>query len=364
MRIVLLILITLHGSLHALGFIKAFKLLPVHRLTGNISKVNGAFWLISAVLFIVSGFLIYQTKDWWIVLLIATLVSQYLIFTSWHNARFGTIANIVLLMAVVIGLGTWSFTRAYHNEISEARKHNSIDKSELLTEVEIQHLPNPIKKYLHYTRAVGKPKVQNFKVEFTGEFRQNEKAGWMPFASQQVNFMERPTRLFFMDAVMKHVPVAGFHCYKNAKASMDIRLLSLFKVQYQAGARMDTTETVTFFNDMCVMAPSTLIDKRIKWLHTEGNTVSAEFTNDKISILAELLFNDKGELINFISDNRYALRKDNSLTKTRWSTPLNDYKESNGYRLASYGETIYSFPEGDFCYGKFKLKKIDYNVKE
>lgn len=59
--------------------------------------------------------------------------------------------------------------------------------------------------------------------------------------------------------------MAGFHCFKNGEAYMDIRLLSIFKVEYQSGAVIVTSETVTFFNDMCVMAPAALIDKRIKW---------------------------------------------------------------------------------------------------
>jgi len=344
-----------------LGFIKAFNLLPVDQLSTDITQINGVIWLIAAVLFLASApFIHHKRAIGWIALLLATILSQYLIATSWHDSKFGTIANIVIGIVAVVGLGTWGFRRTYRHEITEAQKNNPNNTVDALTESEIQHLPEPVKKYLRYTGAIGKPKVQNFKVKFTGEFRQSEEAGWMPFHSEQTNFVEHPTRLFFMTAMMKHLPVVGFHYYKKAKAAMDIRLLSLFRVQHQSGPVMDTAETVTFFNDMCVMAPSTLIDPRIKWLRTEGNIVQATFTNDKITISAELCFNDKGELINFTSDDRPALQK-NSMIKARWSTPLSCYATFNGFRLASYAETIYSFPEGDFCYGKFRLNGIAYN---
>lgn len=94
---------------------------------------------------------------------------------------------------------------------------------------------------------------------------------------------------------------------------------------------MGIAETVTFFNDMCCMAPATLIDPRIKWLETDDNKVRASFTNNGITIYAWLYFNEKGELINFISNDRYAADAGKNLP---WSTPLKEYKEINGYRLA------------------------------
>jgi hypothetical protein len=142
---------------------------------------------------------------------------------------------------------------------------------------------------------------------------------------------------------------------------MDIRLLSLFKVQYQAGKEMGIAETVTFFNDMCCMAPATLIDKRINWIESDSSKVHAEFANNGITVSAWLHFNEKGELINFVSDDRFAAGENGSMKQIRWSTPLKEYREVDGYKLASYAEAVYSYPEGDLCYGTFSLKHIKYN---
>lgn len=43
------------------------------------------------------------------------------------------------------------------------------------------------------------------------------------------------------------------------------------------------------------------------------------------------------------------------------ATPLKNYREINGYRLAGYAETIYSFPERDLCYGTFEVVSVNYN---
>jgi hypothetical protein len=203
--------------------------------------------------------------------------------------------------------------------------------------------------------------VKNFKVEFVGKIRKDEQSEWMPFTSEQYNIMETTSRLFFMKAEMKGLPVAGYHSFKNGDAFMDIRLLSLFRVQFQDGVEMDLSETVTFFNDMCCMAPATLIDKRIKWLEIENNRVRASFTNNNISVSAWLYFNEKGELINFISEDRYSADAGKQLP---WATPLKDYQEINGYKLSGNAETIYSYPDRDLSYGIFKLSSIEYNIRD
>jgi hypothetical protein len=191
----------------------------------------------------------------------------------------------------------------------------------------------------------------------------NEQAAWMPFTSEQHNYMANPERLFFMKAKMMQLPVAGYHCYRNGKAYMDIRLLSLFKVQYGDGPQMDTAETVTFFNDMCCMAPATLIDRRITWGEATDSIVKAKFTNNGITIAATLYFNEDGALVDFVSNDRYATEDNGVMNRVPWSTPIAEYREFNGYYIGSFAKAIYHYPSGDLCYGTFRLTQLEYNTR-
>jgi len=361
MRIAFLILVIIHGLIHLFGFVKAFGLSEVKQLTQHISASFGVFWLLAFIFFLMAAIMFaFKNSHWWWFGLIAVVASQILIVFFWHDAKFGSIANAIILIAVIIGYGTSGFYSKYQNDVKTGLLQTTYFPNSILTESDIQQLPEPVKKYLRYTGSLGKPKVNNFKIEFTGKIRKDEQSEWMPFTCEQYNFMETPTRLFFMKAVMKGLPVAGYHCFKNGNAIMDIRLFSIFKVQYLDGAEMDLSETVTFFNDMCVVAPPTLIDKRIKWLEVEGNKVKASFMNNNITVSAWLYFNDKGELINFISEDRYSA---DSGKQYPWSTPLKDYQEIKGYKLAGNAEVIYSYPDRELCYGTFKLISIEYNCK-
>jgi hypothetical protein len=131
-------------------------------------------------------------------------------------------------------------------------------------------------------------------------------------------------------------------------------------VQYEEGKQMQISETVTYFNDMCCLAPATLIDPKILWVSIGNNTVLAEYTLNNVTISAWLYFNDEGMLINFVSDDRYAEMPDGTMKKMRWSTPLKDYRMILGHRIASTAETIYEMSEGAFTYGEFSIVGIEY----
>lgn len=365
MRLAFFAVVTIHAFMHLLGFVKAFHIFEVRQLTQHISKTGGFLWLLASLLLLAASVLfLLKVKWWWLLSLVALVLSQYLIFTSWQDAKFGAIINILLLLVTIVGFASWKFSKRYESDVQSHLNQFQPTKEEMLTASDIQHLPTPIQKYLHTVNAVGKPKVNNFRVTFSGQIRKDEQSPWMPFKSEQYNFMESTTRLFFLNATLKGLPVAGYHRYENGQALMDIRLFSLFKIQYQSGPQMDIAEAVTFFNDMCCMAPATLIDKRITWLETDGNKVKASFTVNDITITAWLHFNESGMLVNFTSEDRYAQMDDGTMKQFPWSTPAQDISEVNGQLIGSKADAVYSYPEGNFVYGTFQLTDVEYNLKQ
>jgi len=108
MKILLLILISLHGLIHLLGFAKAFELAHINQLSLPISKLNGSLWLLSAVLFVLTAAMFSMEKEWWWILsLTGIMISQYVIINAWQDAKYGTIVNIIILIITIIGFGVW-----------------------------------------------------------------------------------------------------------------------------------------------------------------------------------------------------------------------------------------------------------------
>jgi len=360
MRIAIAIIVALHGLIHLFGFLKAFGWYDFKALTQPIAKPAGALWLLAALLLAVTVVLYnMQHAYWWLVAFAAVLLSQTLIISVWQDAKFGTIANIILLVAAFFSYQSWQMERAYRQDVAAGIARTAAIEAEPLTEQDLQPLPPPVQRYLRYVGAVGQPKVHSVKVVFDAQMR-GRGQDWFSMAAEQHNFFDQAERLFFLDAKVKGLPARGYHRYQGQQASMNVKLLSTFPVAKASGPEMFESETVTMFNDMCFLAPSTLIDERIRWEAVDSTTARAQFTNQGTTISATLYFNEAGQLVNFSSDDRYDI---NEMKKYRFTTPLRDYQAINGYRLPNYGEAVWHYPEGPFVYGKFWVKNISYNVE-
>ncbi len=271
---------------------------------------------------------------------------------------------IVLLILLLSLYKSQELKKVYRKEVSSALKEARGTEKEILTEDDIKHLPGAVQKYLIYTGALGREKVNNMRVITEGEFKSDPKRDWSRIKTEQYNFFADPTRIYYLKLKMFGLPVIGLHSYSDATASMLIKLGGIITVAKGAGPEMDQGETVTVFNDMCLLAPASLIDERIEWETIDENNVKAYFSNNDQRISAQLSFNEEGQLINFFSDDRFYSPTGETYQKVRWSTPVKDYREINGMKLPTYGEAIWHFPEGNYSYAKLSIKEVEYNLSE
>ena len=300
-------ILLIHGLIHFMGFAKAYNYGNITQLTKYISKPVGLLWLITAILCIVAVLLFLLKKESWpYIAIVAAVISQILIITVWKDAKFGTILNVIVLFVAIASYATYHFEMGFKADVKRHIAQTNFLNNDLLTEADIVSLPIPIQKYIRYAGAINKPKLKNMKIVFDGEMRDKGK-DFFKFISVQYNFFDDPTRLFFMKARMYGTTVPGYHCYQNATATMQVKLIGLFNVVNVKGTEMNKAETVTVFNDMCLMAPASLIDKRIEWKTIDSLSAKAIFKNGVNKITAILYFNEQGQLVNFTSDDRYAI---------------------------------------------------------
>jgi hypothetical protein len=122
MRIVLAILMGLHGIAHLPGFVHAWNLtelkgLPYRTtvLAGRIDlgdvgiRAVGTLWLLTATAFLISACSLAAGKPWWLAAALATaLASLVLGALGWPEAKIGVAVNVVIILAValMVRLGT------------------------------------------------------------------------------------------------------------------------------------------------------------------------------------------------------------------------------------------------------------------
>jgi hypothetical protein len=377
-RWTLVLVVGLHGLIHLAGTVKGLGWAPVSALTEPIGVAAGLGWLVAAVLVLLTAVLLALRADgWWRAAAPAVLVSQAVIVSSWSDAKAGTLANLLLAAAAGYGYasrGRRSLRARFRRDAASAldgvsrtggtRAGEGAD--ELVTDADLEHLPGCVAGYLRRAGVVGHRRVTGFRATIHGRIRSGPAQAWMPFTGEQVNtYGPSPTRQFFMDATRSGLPVDVLHVFSRGHATMQVRLCSLLRLVDAHGPELDRAETVTVFNDLCVLAPGALVDAPVQWQAHDEHHARAVFALAGNAVTADLLFNDDHELVDFVSDDRSMTSADGTtLVPQRWSTPLGRYRDLAGRHVAVDGEAHWHTPgpDGEFSYLDFHVDRIAYDV--
>lgn len=364
MRVLLVAVVLVHGLIHFLGVAKAFGWAELAELSEPIPPAAGVMWLVAGLgMWITAWLLLRGHGAWWVAGLASAVVSQAVVVGSWSDAWAGTIPNVALAAGALYGLaagGPWSFTAQYRRQV--AARVSDAGRSAVVTEADLAHLPDPLARYVRASGAVGQPRVRHFRAVWKGRIRAAPDDAWMPFTAEQHNFLDGPARFFLMKAVKGGLPVDVFHAFVAGRATMKVRLLSLVPVVDASGPELDRAETVTVFNDLCLLAPWALVDPGIGWEERDDRTVQGVFTVGEHTVRAVLRFNERDELVDFVSDDRRAASPDGtSFEPLRWSTPVSDYRRFGPLRVMTRGQGLWHPDEGAFVYFEAELVDVVIN---
>lgn len=370
-RWLVVVVLAVHGVIHLLGAAKGFGWAEIAQLKQPTGPGGGVLWLSAALLVLATAAMVAVGTPpwWWVVAALAAIVSQIAIITSWTDAKAGTAGTVVLVLVAVYGFlseGPVSFHAQWRDQATRA----VVDQENcppVLTDADLAALPGPLAAYVRNSGAVGQPRVVNFHADIRGRIRNGPDSAWMPFTGHQLNTIgPRPQRMFLIDATQVGLPVTVLHSYADTTATMRGRLLSLIPVLDAAGPEMDRSETVTLFNDLVMLAPGAVVDAPIEWTELDPNRVRGVFTTGDQSVTAELIFDDSGNLVDFLSQDRSRASDDGqSFTRQPWSTPLRDHRDFHGVRLPEAGEARWFDPDTQewFTYVELEFTGVSYNVQ-
>lgn len=101
MSTIYLVIILIHAGIHLMGFLKSMEIVDFETIENDMPAFIGWLWLIAALLFVGYAFAWYFSSLWeWQIGAAAVVLSQLLIFRNWKDAKFGTIPNLMIGVAV------------------------------------------------------------------------------------------------------------------------------------------------------------------------------------------------------------------------------------------------------------------------
>jgi hypothetical protein len=362
MRNIFLIIIFLHASIHLLGFLKAFEITYLPQFSGDISKLSGMFCLLVTVLFFISGIGFIKKENWWSWLaIVSALVSFMLIIAVWKDAKFGIIANFIILTAAFVSIMSVAFNKKTEAEVAQILEQNGTIKDTKVSETEILELPEPVQKWLKVSGVVGKEKIQSVWLKQKARMKMKpEQMNWSEAVAEQYFTIREPAFVWKVKMKMLGlISIAGRDKFVNGKGEMMIKLFSLFNLVNEKGLKMDEGTMQRFLGEI-VWFPSAALSPYIHWEPIDNYSAKATMDYGGTTGSGTFTFNENGHFIQYS-----ALRfKDNTTDSKRyeWVINANERKEFNGITIPTKMDATWVLDEGNWKWLEIEILDIKYNL--
>jgi hypothetical protein len=335
--------------------------MEVKALTSSISKLLGSIWLLAAALLLSYGIaFLTESKQAWIIGTFGVIISQALIFYFWKDAKFGTLPNIAILVAILISCSSLKFATQVEKERIEIMEKSLSNKPPVFTETEIELLPIPVKKWLLSCGAIGQPKASNGKIIQSAQMKMKpDQENWYEAKATQYTVIDEPSFIWKVKLKMNpFIWIQGRDKFQDGKGEMLIKMNSLVNLVDESGAKIDEGSLQRFLGEM-VWFPSLAVSPYVTW--EERDELSAKATMKYKGTIGSgtFYFNEKGDFVKYIAF-RYDGNKPDSERKP-WVLTVDDYRVFEGIKVPSKMNATWKLEQGEWNWLKLEIKNLEYN---
>lgn len=366
---VLYLLLPLHGLLHLIGFVYGFRLAPAGQFTGKtimplsmpLLRFTYVLWLVATLLFLAAAVTLILKKDWWWMIGAgAVVLSQVLIVLYWPEARWGTLANLLIAVMLVYAWGTWRFNTMVRNEV-QAVLSDTPTTAAVLTDKDISHLPPIVQQWLRRSNVVGKRVSRSVHLHQSGLMRTKRDGKWMPVSAEQYFTVKHPGFVWVADVkAAPGVHLAGRDLYLDGHGHMLIKALSLYPVANSGGATVDQGNLLRYLAEIAWF-PSAALAPYITWEAVDDHRAMATMHYGDVTASGVFAFTPKGDLESFSALRFYDRKEGPTLEPWFINVEPGAYKEFNGVRIPVRSSVTWKLREGDLTWYKVQIDEVEYD---
>ena len=351
------VLLAVHGLIHLLGTAKAFDWLELKKMELPVTKNFGVFWFITALLFLLTLFLLIIGKEWWWTAFIAVLLSQVLISMSWGNARFGTIANIMILLTILPAIARWKFQSDGDKMLRQIQQNAAMIQPVLITDEMIDSKPYPVQQWLKRSDVSGHRLAPFQQFHQSGYLLTEPGGDTLQFKADQISSTLSPEFVWQNTIFMRAgIPIDGRDILINGKGEMKIRLLGIFPVANASGKEIDQGSLLRYLGEISLM-PAAAMSNFIHWEAVDSVTAKAWIANKEQEVTGVFHFNKEGDFVSFTAE-RYFMAENETPRLEEWEARVvpGCYKLVNGIRRPYKLEISWNLKAGKWRWMELEIE--------
>lgn len=362
-RILLIIFISIHGLIHLLGFLKAFNIIEIISISKTISKVSGFFWLLVFILCIITVFLIVINSDlWWTSGLFFIIISQIMIFSYWSDTKYGSIANFIIFLFIIVAYSDFSFK----NKIALERKY-MLENSEpitnkVITRESISKLPVIVQKWLKNSGIIGKSNVSNVYLTQKLKLKMNqEQSEWNNGSAVQYFTLQPPAFNWDIKSEINSVlKVTGRDKFENGIGEMIIKIFSLIPVASAKNHPNVNQATLQRFLAEIVWFPTASLNNYITWEYIDDLSAKATMEYKGSKGTGVFHFDKNGIFKKFVA-LRYKSYDDK--VPTKWTVTATKTEKLNEVTIPVECKVSWEIDKSSWTWLVLEITDVKYNIK-
>ncbi|HSK13745.1 MAG TPA: DUF6544 family protein [Phnomibacter sp.] len=348
-------ILLLHGLIHLMGFAKAFQLAELKDMATPVSKPLGLAWLLATILLVVGFMLwIFKSPHWAWVCLTGIALSQVLVLLFWREAKWGTVANILLLLVVLPAWASGRFAAMVQREEQALTETVNSPTTAPIAENDLAALPPIVAQWLRYSGVVGKPALRHVLLTQSGKMRLKPGGNWMDFnARQHFNTMAPAFVWSTRVRMMPGVFFDGRDKFENGKGQMRIKLLGVVDlVNEKDDPRLNSGTALRLLGEMCWF-PSSALQPYVQWEAIDSLKAKATFSYGDDAVEGIFTFSPDGEMVSYEAIRFYGSGPD--AIERPWQVRCTRSEEFGGYRIPKRMSVMWKLPEGDFTWLEMEI---------
>ncbi len=360
-RYLFAILLVVHGSIHLMGFLKAFGLARLDELDINLSRAAGTGWLVAAVLFFAATLLYLLSNEAWpFVALAGIVVSAVLIIISWHAAKFGMLPNAFVLTVAAMWFGMHVMDADNRKELKNLFSvANSESQGEKKQKNPPEKLPQAVARWIERCGIAEKPEInavwarQVLKMKFKPGQR-----NWTSAIAEQYAFVEPAAFIWKVKLEMSpFIQIRGRDIFSAEKTEMHIRANGLYDLVKASGPETVEGSLIRYLGEL-VWYPSAALSKNIEWSSLDEHTALATMHFGTIKADARFTFDELGRFKS-LSAMRYM--NENDRQRVEWITEAFEWKSFEGIEVPSLIKVSWMLPEGKWTWLEVSVVEMKFN---
>jgi hypothetical protein len=267
-------------------------------------------------------------------------------------------STLILLILMFMLVSCHSPQKLFYSELAEIQSSGRTDFAQI-TEAGIEHLPEPVQRYLHHCGFAGTPVANHAEIIWEdSHIRMKPDQKWMRLKTYQQNFVGEPSRLVYMRAnMLGFIPFEGRDKYNNGKGHMFGTLGRLIKV-FDAHDEETAKGAAIVVLAEALLVPSYAIQPYIHWEEVDELTARARFIHKGMDVGGTFHFNDRGEYIRFTTHERPFSSPNGGYEEQPYTIEIRNYQQQGDRIIAREVSAIWNLPDGDFEYWKGTLREI------